>query len=353
MSRVRVMHYINQFFAGVGSEEKADVPVGLIGGAVGPGKRLQELLGDSAEIILTTYCGDNYFAPHSEDVLASISEIARDHNIEMLVAGPAFASGRHGFACIEVCHAASTSIGLYCVTGMHPENPGIERYKQCKDRKVFAFPTTEAVSGMEEALKKMAQCISKLAAGSTMGSASEEGYIPRGFRHQRLLRKSGTERAIEMLLDKVAGHPYTTEIPVECLQTIPVAPGITNLHDAGLALVTTVGITLPENPDGFKVYKNNQWRKYSFDKLKSMRDTKWDVVHGGYNTEFMKKNPNYGVPLDVCREMERDGVFGELYPYFYMTSGCSSLIPNMQDIGRQMVTDMKDEGIAVAILVST
>ena len=59
MPKVRVMHYINQFFAGIGAEEKADVPVDFREGPIGPGKRLQELLGDSAEIVVTVYCGDS------------------------------------------------------------------------------------------------------------------------------------------------------------------------------------------------------------------------------------------------------------------------------------------------------
>jgi glycine reductase len=104
------MHCVNQFFAGIGGEDKADVPVGSLAGAVGPGKRLQQLLGDSAEIVVTAYCGENYFAPHSEEALGSIVEIATGRNIEMLVASPAFASGRHGLACIEVCHTVSTSL---------------------------------------------------------------------------------------------------------------------------------------------------------------------------------------------------------------------------------------------------
>ncbi len=347
------MHYTNQFFAGIGGEDKADVPVGSIKGETGPGKRLKELLRESADVVVTVYCGDNYFAPHSEDVLQSILKIARDHNIEMLVAGPAFNSGRYGFACAEVCHALSSSLGIDCVTAMHPENPGLEVYQQYKDRSVFAFPTTQAVSGMEDALKNMAQCINRLAAGSAMGSASEEGYIPRGFRRGEVVSKSGVARGIDMLLDKLAGRPYTTEIPVESLEAIPVAPRIANIADACLALVTTVGITLPDNPDNFRVYKNNQWRKYCIGKLNSMQDIKWDVVHGGYNSGFMKENPNYGVPLDACRELEQEGVFASLFPYFYMTSGCSSLMPNMQDIGSAMAADMKAEGIDAAILVST
>ncbi len=67
MSKVRIVHYLNQFFAGRGREEKADVPVGFLEGPVGPGKCLQAIFGESAEIALTVYCGDEYFALHREE----------------------------------------------------------------------------------------------------------------------------------------------------------------------------------------------------------------------------------------------------------------------------------------------
>src|SRR4030042_7142432 len=178
-TKVRVMHYVNQFFAGVGGEDKADTPPGSLEGAVGPGKRLQNLLGDAAEIVVSLYCGDNYFSEHHDDVVKKVLEIVKARDIKRVVAGPAFASGRYGLSCIEVCHSVSNSLGFDCITAMYPKNPGIEIYKKYKDRKVFALPTTEVVSGMEDALTKMAGFISKLAAGSEIGLASEEGYIPR------------------------------------------------------------------------------------------------------------------------------------------------------------------------------
>ncbi len=353
MAKVRLLHFVNQFFAGIGGEEKADVPVDSREGPLGPGKRVQDLLGDSAEIVVTAYCGDNYFAEHRDEALASILQIARDYDVKMLVAGPAFASGRYGFASAEVCHALSTQAGLYGITGMHIENPGVEFYKQYKDKKVFVFPTSEAVSGMEDALSKMSQCVSKLASGAIMGSASEEGYIPRGFRLNEFVSKSGVERAIDMLLDKLAGRPYVTEIAVESLEQTPPAPPIANLSDACLALVSTSGVVPPGNPDGFKVFRNTQWRKYPIDKLSSMKDAGWDVIHGGYNTVFMHANPNYGVPLDACRELEREGAFARLYPYFYATTGVQALISAMQAVGKEIALDMKAEGVDAALLVST
>ena len=353
MSKVRLMHYVNQFFAGIGGEDKAEVAVGSQPGPLGPGKRLQALCGDEAEITVTVYCGDDYFAAHRDEALASILQIARDNKIQMVVAGPAFAAGRYGFACAEVCHAASASLDLPGITGMHPENAGVEIYRQHKDRRVFNFPTADSVSGMEDALSRMAPFITRLAAGSTIGPASEEGYISHGVRQVEMVAKSSAERTIDMLLDKVSGRPFVSEIPVESLGAVSPAPPITSLSNACLALVTTSGVVAADNPDGFKVHRNTRWQKYSVANLNSMTDTRWDVRHGGYNNIYMLANPNYGVPLDVCRELEKDGIFARLYPSFYTTPGINGLISVMQSLGRDMVADMKAEGVDAALLVST
>ena len=353
MSKARVMHYINQFFVGIGGEDKAEVPVGAYDGAVGPGVLLQKLLGDSAEIVVTTYCGDDYFAEYSDKALEDIVQIAREQNINLVVAGPAFNSGRHGFACAEVCHAVNSLLGLACVTAMHLANPGLGSYKQYKDKRVYAFPTKESVAGMGEALAKIAQFVPKLVSGSVIGSPGEEGYITRGFRAEKLVSKSGAERAVDMVLDKHSNKPFTTEIPIEKLDLVPAAPGIADMKSCCLALATTAGVLPKGNPDGFKVYRNNQWRKYSIDKLDTMKDTGWDAIHGGYNNVFMKENPNYGVPLDACRVMEREGLFAALYPYFYMATGVLALIPEMQYVGKEMASDMKAQGVDAVLLVST
>lgn len=344
---------MNQFFAGVGGEDKADMPPDSHEGALGPGKRLQELLADSAQIVVTVSCGDNYFAEHHDEALEKILQFAKAQDLQMVVAGPAFASGRYGFTCAQVCHYLSTSLNIDGITGMHVENPGVERYKQNKNKRVYALPTTESVSGMNEALASMAKLISKLAVGSEIGPASEEGYIPRGIRTIEVVNQSGAQRAIEMLLNKMADRPFLTEIPVAQIEEVPAAAPIRNLADASLALVTTSGVVAHGNPDGFKMQRNTQWKKYSIDKLNSMTDAKWDVRHGGYNNIFMLKNPNYGVPLDVCRELERERVFERLYPFFYTTPGINGLLSVMKKLGREMVNDVCAEGVDGAILVAT
>ena len=61
MSKIRVVQYINQFFAQIGGEEKADIPAELREGPVGPGLAFNQAWGEEAEVVATIICGDSYF----------------------------------------------------------------------------------------------------------------------------------------------------------------------------------------------------------------------------------------------------------------------------------------------------
>ena len=53
MAKYKIVHYINQFFAGIGGEEKADYTPELREGVVGPGMGLKAALGEDYEIVST------------------------------------------------------------------------------------------------------------------------------------------------------------------------------------------------------------------------------------------------------------------------------------------------------------
>ena len=60
----KIVHYINQFFAGKGGEDTADYKIEVIDGNAGPGMGIQAALGDAGKIVKTIICGDNYFNDH-------------------------------------------------------------------------------------------------------------------------------------------------------------------------------------------------------------------------------------------------------------------------------------------------
>ena len=120
----RVVHYLNQFFAGFGGETAASTPPGVKPGALGPGKKLQELLGDGHEIVATVYCGDD-LAAVSPEALAAVLDLIAQQRPDIVVAGPASTSGRYGVACARVA-AGVVRAGIPAIASMHPENPGLD-----------------------------------------------------------------------------------------------------------------------------------------------------------------------------------------------------------------------------------
>ena len=72
MAPFRVVHYVNQFFACVGGEEKAGTAPTAREGPVGPGLALDKALGDAGQVVGTIYCGDNYISENSEKATGEV-----------------------------------------------------------------------------------------------------------------------------------------------------------------------------------------------------------------------------------------------------------------------------------------
>ena len=56
---IRIVHIVNQFFAGIGGEDKADVGVGVSEDPAGAARGLQAQLADRGQVIATIHFGDN------------------------------------------------------------------------------------------------------------------------------------------------------------------------------------------------------------------------------------------------------------------------------------------------------
>ena len=129
MAKIKVVHYINQFFAQIGGEEKADYPAELrVGEVVGPGMALMASFKDEAEIIATIVCGDSYFNENLDKAKADVLAMVKEQNPDIFVAGPAFNAGRYGVACATIAAAVQEELGIPAVTGMYVENPSRIRY---------------------------------------------------------------------------------------------------------------------------------------------------------------------------------------------------------------------------------
>jgi len=348
MTALRVVHYLNQFFAGIGAEDKAETPPGQREGAIGPGRVLQQALGDRAQIVATVYCGDNHVAERPGAVDAILDLIA-EHRPQIVVAGPAFSAGRYGWACGEVALRAHERLGVTAVTGMHVDNAAAEIFRT----KVHIASTQKTATGMGDALQVMARLALKLASGTPLGPPAEEGYIPTGRRVFETASRPAAERAMEMLLRKVRGEAYTTEWPVPRYYRVTAAPPLRDLAHATIALITTGGLVPRGNPDRLESGYATKWLRYSIAGADALPPELWQSVHGGFNTTRINEDPHRVLPLDVARELEREGVIGRLHPEFFSTTGNTSVIPTMRRFAQEMGRDLKAAGVDGVILTST
>jgi betaine reductase len=153
----RVVHYINQFFGGIGGEDRAHIEPQLRIGPVGPGMVLQEALKGWGDIVATVICGDNYFAERMEEAVQEIIRLISPYDPGLIIAGPAFNAGRYGVASGEICKSVQEKLQIPAVTAMYEENPGVELYKKT----IYIVKTSDSVKGIRNAISLMAEATSK------------------------------------------------------------------------------------------------------------------------------------------------------------------------------------------------
>jgi glycine reductase len=59
------------------------------------------------------------------------------------------------------------------------------------------------------------------------------------------------------------------------------------------------------------------------------------------------------VPVDVMRDLEKEGVIGKLHEKFYSTAGAVCVVENIRKMGQAIAKELKEEGVSGVILTST
>jgi glycine reductase complex component B subunit gamma len=339
---MRAVHYVNQFFAGLGGEDKAETPPTRLDGAVGPGRGL---VAEGIEIVATLACGDDYFAEHEEEALAALLGHLEELGPDVLIAGPAFGSGRYGYACGTIA-AAAADRGIPAITGMHPENPGVDAAG-----KAYVVPTAVNVAGMRDALPRLGRLAAALAERRELGSADEEGYLPRGLRRNYFAEKTGAERAIDLLLGKLAGQTRT-EVGGG-LDRVEPPPPVPQLSDTLVALVTEAGCVPQGNPDRLASVRARGWLRYDLNGEDTLAAARYESIHGGFDVTLANEDPNRLVPLDTARELEREGRIGRLHEALYTTTGNGTPVVTATRFGREIAGELREAGVGAVLLSGT
>ena len=346
---MKIVHYLNQFFGGIGGEEAAGSPLQEAANAVGPGRLLEQTVGEGATVVKTLICGDNHAVEHQEELVAMVVERVRDAGADLFVAGPCFDAGRYGMAAGALCSAVQTELGIAAVTAMHEENPGVDL---CRER-LYIIDSGRNAAKMKEVVERMSGLARKLVAGEDIGLPAEEGYLARGFIRDRFVDKSSAERLVDMVLAKVQDQPFDTEMPVTSFQPVAKPRGVDDISRATVMLITDGGLVPRGNPDNIEGMAATRWGAYDISGDDDLSGDDYEISHGGYDPRFVQADPDRLVPLDALRQLEKEGAVGKVHGEFLSTSGLSNPLSNTRRLGREMAEKVKQEGVDAVILTST
>lgn len=346
---IRVVHYINQFFGQIGGEEMAHIPPEVRDGIVGPGMALKAAFKGEAEIVATIICGDSYFAEHEEEAKTQILDMVKKYNPDLFVAGPAFNAGRYGAACGTIAKEVMDKLNVPVVTGMYIENPGADMFK--KD--IYIVSTKNNAAGLRDAAPKMAALGLKIAKGEEIGSPEVDNYIPRGIRKNYFATERGSKRAVELLVKKLKGEEFVTEFKMPDFDRVDPADPVADVSKVKLALVTSGGIVPKGNPDHIEASNAQRFGEYDIEGVMDLTEDTYATAHGGYDPVYANADADRVLPVDVLRDLEKEGKIGSLHRYFYTTVGNGTAVASARKYGEEIAKRLLADGVQAVILTST
>jgi glycine reductase len=130
-------------------------------------------------------------------------------------------------------------------------------------------------------------------------------------------------------------------------------PAIKDLSKATIALVTSGGIVPKGNPDHIAASSARNYGGYKIDGVADLTADGYQTAHGGYDQTYANQDPDRVLPVDVLRQMEKEGKIGKLYHTFYSTVGNGTAVGSAKGWGEEIGAKLKNEGVQAVILTST
>ena len=129
--------------------------------------------------------------------------------------------------------------------------------------------------------------------------------------------------------------------------------GIADLSKATIALVTSGGIVPEGNPDHIAASSAQNFGAYSIEGVNDLEKGKYLTAHGGYDQTYANQDPDRVLPIDVLRDLEKEGKIGKLYNVFYTTVGNGTSVANSRKFGTEIGSQLKAAHVDGVILTST
>jgi glycine reductase len=229
---------------------------------------------------------------------------------------------------------------------MHPDNPGLE---EAGGALVLASGAT--AREMRPSLERFARAIAIVAGGGTVGEA--DGRIGSVPRRNRFAERTAAARAVDLLLARIGGDRERTEVPLPDFGSVTPSPPLADPATATIALLTEGALVPAGNPDRLESARATRWLAYTLAGMDRIEPGAFESVHGGFSTVVANADPHRLLPLDVCRELEREGRIGRLHGEYLTTAGNGTQVATARSFGVEWAAKLRGAGVQAAILTAT
>ncbi len=340
---MRVVYYVNQFFGGIGAEDQADVPFQGRPGAIGPAQALRRVVEPGTEIVATVMAGDNWVNTDLGPRVHAIANAIMSYFPDVVLAGPAFGAGRYGVA-VGALVAELGQRGVVAVGSMDKNNPAVSIYRH----QTFLVDSGTSPKSMGDIVTAMWRLARALVQGEEIGDPGTGRYIARGYRVPVRHRQPGAMRAVDMLLRKLAGEPFTSEIPWRESETFSASPPLEDLSKATIVLVTDGGIVPCGNPDHIEGSMATKIGRYPLSAATCLEPN-----HGGYDLRFARENPYRVLPLDSVLRLQEAGVISQIHPYWFTTAGNATSVERAKIFAQKVLAELRTILGPVGVLLTS
>ena len=191
-----------------------------------------------------------------------------------------------------------------------------------------------------------------LGAEDQMGFSRLRSVYTPEYRHQ-LVEKNGAERSVDMLLAKLAGKPFEPEAPIPEYEAPTPAPPIKDISKANVALVSS-GCLIPKgNPDNLSPGSATSFGGYSIKGIDRLCSDGYKTYHFGFRLTYTNEDPQRLLPVDVMRDLEKEGEIGSLNDTYYTYAGVATSVESSRNIAKGMIERLKADGVDAVILTAT
>lgn len=167
-----------------------------------------------------------------------------------------------------------------------------------------------------------------------------------------VMDKTGAGRAIDMILARIAGEPWESEVLFSEYPPLTAAPAVKDVSKAKIALIGVGGLWR-KGTAKFPPVRCDRFAAYNIKGVSTLRSAEWGILHFGYQKDWILADPHRLMALPELRQLEREGRIGKINDTMYCFSGLGNRWGDMKKIGQGILTQLQAEGVDGVIMVST